>query len=134
MAVADTASRRFVKERLARGDSAATIRRTHNFLIAQPDSYFRTAEWGRWHGLSGAQPLTPKEIHKIQSATGRKARVARRETRATFRLRTEAEKAEAQFLGLPEPSTNYQRAHDAGIEYRATHEERYREAFAEGSP
>lgn len=127
-------TRNFVKERLARGDSAATIRRTHAHLISQPPSFFQNKEWGHYKGLSGADSLSPKEIHRIQSATSRRVRGERKQARATFRARTEASKAEARYLGLPEPTSDYQKAHDAGIEYRATNDERYREQFEEGSP
>jgi len=133
MKLPDSPTRRFVKTRLEAGDSARTIRQTYNHIAAQPPSYFKSEEWGRWHGLSGAEPITAKEIHRIQSATSRKVRDERRENRASMRVHTESDFKTADYLGLPEPTVDYQEAHDAGMLYRATKDERYREIFTEGS-
>jgi hypothetical protein len=125
--------RTFVKQRLERGTSARTVRESYNALVSQSPQQIES-NWGKsWRKLSGQKPITAKQVHKIQSSLGRKARATRKEARAEMRLRTEATRTEAQVLGLPEPTVDYQKAHDAGALYRATHEERYREVFVEGS-
>jgi hypothetical protein len=132
--MASESTRRFIKARMVSGDSAATARRVHNALAALPESV-AVERWG-WgaRGLSGAAPVTPAEVHKVQSALSRKEREERRENRALMRMRSEADRTQARMLGLPEPGTDYQKAHDAGAEYRATNEERFRQVFEEGSP
>ena len=127
------ASSRFLKARLVSGDSAATARRVHNALAALPESE-AVARWG-WgaRGLSGASSVTPAEVHKVQSALSRREREERRENRALMRIRSDADRTQAGYLGLPEPGTDYQKAHDAGAEFRATNEERFRQVFEEGS-
>ena len=128
------ATRRFVKNRLISGDSAATARKVHDLLAGLTESE-AVRRWG-WSakGIVGASPVTAKEVHKIQSALSKKERAERRETRALMRIRAEADRRQAEILGLPAPSTDYQRAHDAGVVYRATHEEVFRQVFEEGSP
>jgi hypothetical protein len=130
----DSPLRRFIKERLGRGDSARTVRLTVEHLVAQPKTFFATAEWRRWKALRGERPPSPADIHRVQSALGRKMREERKIVRAEFRGRTEADRNEALILGLEEPRVDFQAAHDAGILYRATHDEHYREVFTEGSP
>lgn len=137
-------ARRFIKTRLERGDSARAIRITFNALVdLSPKEIEQT--WGiprRGGGprrtalvkLSGHASITAKEIHKIQSALGRKARKARHEVRFEFKVRRMADEAQNEALGIHEPLIDYQRAHDAGVMYRATNDERYREEFEEGSP
>lgn len=129
-----SASRVFIKERLTRGDSARAARLSYNELVSLSPSEIGSRWGARWMSLSGARKTTPKEVHRVQSALSRKDRADRREARATMRLRTEASRTEAAVLGLPEPTADYQKAHDAGALYRATHDERYREQFEEGSP
>lgn len=128
------ATRRFIKNRLISGDSAAAARKVHNLLtgLSETDAVRR---WG-WSakGIVGAQPVTAKDVHRIQSALSKKERAERRETRARMRIRAEADRRQAEVLGLPAPSTDYQRAHDAGVLYRATHEEAFHRIFEEGSP
>jgi hypothetical protein len=127
--------REYVKIRLRRGDSSWAIRAQINYLVAQPPSFFESRPWKRWRGLSGRKPLTAKEIHRIQSALGRKARAERKERRLEMRLRTSSAAAIAKARGEPGTTGDAQRAHDAGILYRVTGDETYKEIFEqEGSP
>ncbi len=126
-------SRAFIKERLARGDSAKAVREAHNALSKLTPSQIES-RWGRrWKGLSGAPVTTPKEVHRVQSSLSRKERRTRKEVRAEFRIRGEAQADQARILGIPESGFDPQKAHDAGVMYRATEDERYREEFEEGS-
>ena len=127
-------TRRFIKNRLISGDSAATARKVHNLLAGLTESE-AVRRWG-WSakGIVDAQPVTAKDVHRIQSALSKKERAERRETRARMRVRAEADRRQAEVLGLPAPSTDYQRSHDAGVLYRATHEEAFHRIFEEGSP
>ncbi|HEV2316579.1 MAG TPA: hypothetical protein VGV89_03280 [Thermoplasmata archaeon] len=125
--------RPFIKQRLRRGTSAREIRETFNFLVKLSAEEIER-RWARgWGDLSGQEPTTSSEVHRVQSALGRKARTERREARREMRLKTEATKEEFRLLGLFEPSYDAQKAHDAGVMYRATREEKFREVFVEGS-
>jgi hypothetical protein len=127
--------REYVKIRLRRGDSSGAIRVQINYLVAQPPSFFEPRQWRRWRGLSGQKPLTAKEIHRIQSALGRKVRAERKERRLEMRLLTSSAAAMAEARGEPGTTGDAQRAHDAGMLYRVTEDEAYKEIFEqEGSP
>lgn len=130
-----TLSRKFIKIRMVAGDSAEAARVAHNALVELPPSQIEKRWNGKgWNGLSGAPKVTPRGVRRIQSALSRRQRQDRKESRAFFRARSEAERREARELGLEEPVTDHQKAHDAGVKFKATHDERYREGFEEGSP
>ena len=128
------ASRRFIKNSLLSGTSARAVRETHNVLASvTPDEAVR--RWG-WSAkkVAGSRPVTAKEVHQIQSAMSKRERAERKANRDRMRIRMEADQREAQILGLTPPTSNYQKAHDAGVLFRATNEEHYRHDFEEGSP
>jgi hypothetical protein len=94
-----------------------------------------SARWGEdWRGLSGARPLSAKESHRIYSALGKKARLQRKERRESYHYRSKFERERAAANGLDESSVDYQEAHDAGVLYRATQDEQYREIWTRVSP
>ncbi len=124
----------FIKQRLVRGTGERAARESYNALTELSPSQIEE-RWGKaWRGLSGQPKLTPKETHRIYSALGRKDRAARAEARRSAKYRSEASQRMAEMYANPELAGDYQRARDAGTLYRATHDERYREQFEEGSP
>lgn len=126
-------SRTFIKRRLVHGIGEKAAREAHNALVdlSPTEIEFR---WGKaYKGLSGQPKLTPKESHRVYSALSRKERAERTEARRSTRFRTEAMRRQEEYYGR-EFTGDYQTAQDAGTMYRATHDERYREDFEEGSP
>jgi hypothetical protein len=127
-------ARTFIKQRLTRGTGERASREAYNALVRMsPDEI--ESHWGKaWRKLSGQKPLTAKESHRIYSSLGRKSREARTEARRSNLYRKEASQRMAEYYDNPDLAADPQRAQDAGTMYRATHDERYREVFEEGSP
>lgn len=125
--------RLFIKKQLKQGTSAKEVRDSFNALVRSKPEQIDT-RWGKfWRRLSGLAEATAKEVHKFQSSLGRLARAERKTSRAEMAARTASQKLEATILGIPEPTIDAQKAHDAGVMFRATHDEKYREKFTEGS-
>lgn len=127
-------SREFIKARLNQGTSQGAAREAHNALAdLSPSEIAR--RWGpKWVGLSGAPHVTASESHQIEKSRSHHQRNEGRDKRVERLLNNEADREKAARLRLPEPLGDRQDAHDAGVLYRATREEVYRERFEEGSP
>jgi hypothetical protein len=131
-------ARAFIEERLLRGDSQKTVRDTVNALRRHPATYFVGESWTRWQGIRGRRKITTEDVYRVYNALRKNrskttAYTERKRLRETWKTETAAERALALDLGVPEPTRDKQLAHDAGILYKATKDERYREFFEEGS-
>jgi len=129
--------RAFIEERLLRGDSQRTVRDAVNALRKKPAA-FLDQNWPRWSAVVGKRKVSTADVYRCYDALRKNhsksdAYAERKRLRTAWRTETAAERSLAQDLGIPEPTRNKQVAHDAGVLYKATRDERYREFFEEGS-
>lgn len=134
------ASRQYIEYKLSQGYSPSAILEAHNYLATH-----RTTEpfpveqrvyrhrklsradlarvYDRWRVHARRHPTSKEGTQRAE----RRTRIE--EKRATYRAKVE----DRLGLGLPPPPDPI-RAADAGMLYRLTNEQRYREHFEEGSP
>jgi len=134
------ASRRFIEYKLSQGYSPSAIREAHNVLVshkARDDFMIEqrlyrhrelsekdfTRAYDRWRVYARRHPGSTE----AQRFTERRLKIAER--RVNYRIKSDQRTS----LGLPLPPEPIHAA-DAGMLYRITHDERYREWFEEGSP
>ena len=133
-------SRLFIEYKLSQGYSPSAILEAHNYLTRHhPRDKFEIEErvyshrklsksditraYDRWRVQGRRKPSSKEGIQLLERKTRNQERIA------NYRLRVE----QRESLGLPPPPPPIQAA-DAGMVYRITHQERWREHFEEGSP
>jgi hypothetical protein len=133
-------SRLYLESKFSQGYSPSAVREAHNYLAGH-----RTQEpfplEKRVHGhrkLSVPAVLRAYDRWRVfgrrHSESKEATQLQERRTRNQERLATYRDKVEQRrTLGLPAPPPPLQAA-DAGMVYRVTHEDRWREHFEEGSP
>jgi hypothetical protein len=130
----ESLSHRFIRYALLRGHGERSARESLNELTKLSPSVIAGRVGKNWTELSGTQPLTPKETHRIYSALGRKARKERTEKRTILKRRSEDVRRQNNLLGIRESAPDYQAASDAGLIYRSTKDESYRADWEKVSP
>lgn len=133
-------SRLYLESKFSAGYSPSAIREAHNYLTTHRQGepfpleqhVFRhrelsardvTRAYDRWRVFARRHPESKEAGQVLERKTRNQERLA------TFRVKVE----QRDSLGLPRPPSPI-RAADAGMVYRVTHEERWREYFQEGSP
>ena len=129
-----------MEAKFAGGYSPKEVREAHNYLTdhrqTEPYPLERSVfghrklsqrdvirAYDRWRVRARRNPSSPEGKQFLERKTRNQERVA------IYR----SKKAERAELGLPPPPDPIKAA-DAGMLYRLTHQERYREHFEEGSP
>ena len=133
-------SRLYIESKLSAGYSPRAILEAHNYLTERRGR----VEFPLEHQLFGHRKLSPRDATRAydrwrvfarrnpssEEASGKIERQTRISERwALYRVNSE----ERASLGLPPPPDPI-RAANAGMVYRVTHDERWREFFEEGSP
>ena len=133
-------SRAYLESKFAAGYSPSAVREAHNHLTAhrqrepfplEQKVYGHrklserdvTRAHDRWRVYARRHPGSKEASQLLDRRTKNQERLA------TYKVKVE----ERRSLGLPPPPPPI-RAADAGMVYRVTHEERWREHFEEGSP
>lgn len=134
------ASRHYLEFKFSQGYSPAAVREAHNHLaghrtrdsfpleqrvyghrkLSQRDI---TRAYDRWRVYARRHPGSKESAQLLERRTRNQERVAEYQVKVEQR----------ESLGLPRPPPPI-RAANAGMVYRITHDERYREHFEEGSP
>jgi hypothetical protein len=134
------ASRQYLDFKFSQGYSPSAIREAHNYLaehrtpepFPQEQRVYRhrslserdvTRAYDRWRVYARRHPGSKESIQLIERRTKNQERLA------TYRIKVE----QRESLGLPLPPSPIKAA-DAGMVYRVSHDERWREFFEEGSP
>lgn len=133
-------SRQYLEYKFSQGYSPSAVREAHNYLAShrtaepfpQEQRVYRhrrlsktdvTRAYDRWRVYARRNPGSKEAGQLLDRRTKNQERLA------TYRVRVEQRTS----LGLPPPPPPI-RAADAGMVYRVTHDERWREYFQEGSP
>lgn len=134
------ASRAYLESKFAGGYSPKAVREAHNYLAAHRQAEPYPLERGVFHHrkLSARDVTRVYDRWRVQARRHPKSKEGQqfqeRTTRNQERLAVYRTKVrERGQLGLPAPPPPIQAA-NAGMLYRVTHNERYREHFEEGSP
>lgn len=133
-------SRQYLEYKFSQGYSPSAVRVAHNHLATyrtpepfpQEQRVYRhrllseidvTRAYDRWRVYARRHPESKEAGQLLERRTRNQQRLA------TYRLRSE----ERRSLGLPPPPSPIKAA-DAGMVYRVTHDDRWRNFFQEGSP
>jgi hypothetical protein len=134
------ASRQYLEFKFSQGYSPSAVREAHNSLsrnrtrepFPQEQRVYRhrelsardvTRAYDRWRVYARRHPDSKESTQFLERRTRNQERIA------TYRVKVE----QRESLGLPPPPPPIKAA-DAGMVYRITHEERWKEHFEEGSP
>jgi hypothetical protein len=134
------ASRQYLEFKFSQGYSPSAVREAHNHLAThrtpepfpQEQRIYRhrrlserdvTRAYDRWRVYARRHPGSKEGVQLLERRTKNQERLAE------YRVKLE----QRDSLGLPPPPPPI-RAADAGMVYRVTHDDRWKEYFEEGSP
>jgi hypothetical protein len=134
------ASRQYLEFKFSQGYSPSAVRNAHNYLASnrtrepfpQEQRVYQhrtlsetdvTRAYDRWRVYGRRHPTSKEATQVLERRTRNQERFA------SYRVKVE----ERTSLGLPAPPSPIKAA-DAGMVYRVTHDERWKEYFEEGSP
>ena len=132
---ARTVKQTFIRRLLCSGTSPETIRDAYNALASLSPEH-AVKRWGySAREVAGSGPITVSDVRRVLRLLPDGDRAERDLALSEMNLRVEADRREAERIGLPAPTKSYQRAHDAGVFYRATQDEEPPEPYPEdGEP
>ncbi len=134
------ASRQYLEFKFSQGYSPSAVREAHNYLASHrtPEPFPQEQRVFRHRRLSGTDVTRAYDRWRVYGRRHPGSREAtqllERRTKNQERLALYQERvAQRTSLGLPPPPPPIPAA-DAGMVYRVTHDQRWKERFQEGSP